>query len=628
MSGIGDKALTTGRAILFLAMLCMLPLAMADEPPLLQPGVALRGAWFDPETPGQGLLLDIETETGFTFGAWFTFDLDAPSGIQGQRWFTLQGSSQLPTADLDIIVSRGGVFDRGDPVEHEVVGVSTLRFFNCNQGRLDYQWVDGPEGSIDLQRLLAVPESQCDSLVEVQAVPFDIDWSQSIALVGATVLPMTGADALDNQTIIVADGVIQELGPASAVAIPETARVIDARTRYLIPGITDAHTHLATNAREFAGFSVPLFTINTIAKNQLMLYLANGVTTIINNGDFDEPVPLYADQVRSGELIGPTIYAAKFARGNVDGCSDGNPLSVTVGNPATARQYLRNAQAQGYDFIKLYNCTPRDSVFALLDEGRIIGMPGIGHTPQTVSVPEVLDGGMRMVAHAESYVWTLFGFQHQTSGIPNAVEITRRNDAWVTGTLFIEELIAQIYGGNTPGIEAYWSRPENIYMHGTTVNLNNRSIDAPWRWNPAGSQPGQWDPRRDFVYQLALAFHQGDVRLLLGTDSPTVLGVPGFSALEELRVLVEIGIPVDQALEIATANGGEFINEQLPESEPFGRIAAGQRADLILLDTDPRVQLPNRDLILGVMARGWWYSAAFFDQQLTIIAESYGNMSP
>ena len=87
--------------------------------------------------------------------------------------------------------------------------------------------------------------------------------SPPIALVHVHVIPLDRERVLDDQTVVIADGKIVEIGPTSSVRVPPSAKKIDGSGKYLMPGLTDAHVHL----------------YSTI---EFPLYLANGVTTVFN----------------------------------------------------------------------------------------------------------------------------------------------------------------------------------------------------------------------------------------------------------------------------------------------------------------------------------------------------------
>ena len=74
-----------------------------------------------------------------------------------------------------------------------------------------------------------------------------------------------------NQTVVVRDGVIADIGDAKKVKVPRGAASVDARGKYLIPGLVDMHTHLLSDADEFP---------DSIAEDELRVMVANGVTTV------------------------------------------------------------------------------------------------------------------------------------------------------------------------------------------------------------------------------------------------------------------------------------------------------------------------------------------------------------
>lgn len=120
------------------------------------------GAWFNSETSGQGLLLDVEPRDQYIFLAWFTYT-DGESAHPGeQHWFTAQGSYSTNTATLPVYQTLGGRFDEPQAVSPEVVGELTLKFDNCNEGTVSYT-IDPWEkqGSFTIQRLIPGSEKVC-----------------------------------------------------------------------------------------------------------------------------------------------------------------------------------------------------------------------------------------------------------------------------------------------------------------------------------------------------------------------------------------------------------------------------------------------------------------------------------
>ncbi len=137
----------------------------------------LAGAWFEPETAGQGFLIDIEPETSFIFIAWFTYEAAAAKvGSADQRWLTAQGVYQgddaMFAADnavvLPVFNTTGGNFDQSGSIEQSVVGFVEVRFDSCTEAELRYDLDEGLASTIALQRVIPGTEALCEALIEAR----------------------------------------------------------------------------------------------------------------------------------------------------------------------------------------------------------------------------------------------------------------------------------------------------------------------------------------------------------------------------------------------------------------------------------------------------------------------------
>ena len=123
------------------------------------------GAWFEPTTAGQGLLIDVDPENQFLFLAWFAYTPEGGLDAGQQHWFTAQGNYEADTAELAVYRTLGGRFDDPQPVSTDPVGNVTLNLTDCSGGSLDYRidpW--SAEGSIQLERVIPGTENVCGNL--------------------------------------------------------------------------------------------------------------------------------------------------------------------------------------------------------------------------------------------------------------------------------------------------------------------------------------------------------------------------------------------------------------------------------------------------------------------------------
>jgi len=118
-----------------------------------------------------------------------------------------------------------------------------------------------------------------------------------------------------------------------------------------------------------------------------------------------------------------------------------------------------------------------------------------------------------------------------------------------------------------------------------------------------------------------------NVELVTGTDAPAVPGMlPGFSLHDDLDELEASGLTRFQALSAATRNPGAFI-ARTKGGEPFGIVAAGDRADLVLSSENPLDNLSTLRTPLGVMAHGQWWDGQGLRQIADGVRDSYRRAS-
>jgi predicted amidohydrolase YtcJ len=175
-----------------------------------------------------------------------------------------------------------------------------------------------------------------------------------------------------------------------------------------------------------------------------------------------------------------------------------------------------------------------------------------------------------------------------------AVEFTRSHDATVVPNLSAFEAITRQWG-KPAVVDSFLALPPAA------------KLSSYWssRWRDADyvTRRGTLDAL-PFLMRLTLALQRGGVRLLLGTDSPTIPGMfAGASIHDDLRMLVESGLTPHEALVAGTRAAGEFAVRYFG-AEPSGLVAPGYRADLVLLSANPLEDIRNARAIVGVMARG------------------------
>lgn len=120
------------------------------------------GAWFNPSTPGQGQLIDVDPESQFIFLSWFTYTDANSTTPNEQRWLTAQGQYTGNKAVLPLYETLGGAFDDPKAVSTEQIGEVTMSFTDCGLGRVDYRiYGEDLSGSFPIGRVIPGSEAVC-----------------------------------------------------------------------------------------------------------------------------------------------------------------------------------------------------------------------------------------------------------------------------------------------------------------------------------------------------------------------------------------------------------------------------------------------------------------------------------
>ncbi|MGI9141308.1 MAG: amidohydrolase family protein [Gemmatimonadaceae bacterium] len=462
--------------------------------------------------------------------------------------------------------------------------------------------------------LLATAVLACGAALRSDELPPVSETNGNFAFVNVTVIPMDRAYVLEQQTVLVSDGLIQGIGPTTGFPARAGDTIIDGRGKFLIPGLAEMHAHVpGENAPE------------QLVRDIMFLYVANGVTTI--RGMLGAPSQLVLrEQLASGAVVGPTIFV---------GAPSLNGQSASTAEAAV--RLVREHKAAGYDFLKLHPGIPRPAYDAIVSAAREIGFTFAGHISAAVGLDRTLEARQSTIDHLDGYL---------EASVPEAMRArmaagpvpfgewvravdparvrywagrTRAAGAWNVPTAFLWE---SFYSGESA--EEAAQRPEMRYASTQMVTGWMQQ-----KRNMAQSQQSQGIASSDVdrfleLRRLALrALADSGALLLMGTDSPQMFNVPGFALHREVVVMQEAGLTPFQILASGTRNVGLYAERDLKLNGRFGTIVPGNRADLVLLDADPLMNVRNLSRRSGVMVRGRWFPAAELEQGLEDIARRY-----
>ncbi len=217
--------------------------------------------------------------------------------------------------------------------------------------------------------------------------------TKSLAIDHVTVIDVDGGSELADQTVIVRSDSISAVAKSGSVEIPKDAQRIDARGKFLIPGLWDMHTHVAGINAD------PAWAKQTL----LPLLVANGIIGIRDMGGDLDALESWRREIENGTLVGPQIVAAGPML--LPGRRAGAPTEAV--DPAilrvrTAEEEARTAvdglQKRGADFIKIIEVS-RENYFAIAHESKKDSIPFAGHIPSEITATEASNAGQKSVEH-------------------------------------------------------------------------------------------------------------------------------------------------------------------------------------------------------------------------------------
>jgi imidazolonepropionase-like amidohydrolase len=409
--------------------------------------------------------------------------------------------------------------------------------------------------------------------------------------------------------VVVRGDRIVAIGPSDRVKVPAGGVKVDGRGKFLIPGLAEMHAHIP-------GGDAP----DSVVQRTLFLYVSGGITTI--RGMLGDPrhLELRARAARN-ELLSPTIYTSGPSL-------NGN----SVPTPGAAARIVAEQKAAGYDFLKIHPGIGGEVFDTLAASARRVGIRFAGHVPLEVGLTRALETGYATIDHLDGYVEAMvrqgspvtaaeseffglnLGEYLDESKLPALVEATREARVWNVPT---QVLMLNLMP--TESVEALERRPEMRYVAPGSLAKWAETKNSILK--ETGSSVESARRVMQIRMKLIKALHAGRAGLLLGSDAPQIYNVPGFSIHRELAALVTAGLTPYQALETGTRNVAVFFGT-LPTS---GTIGVGKRADLVLLDANPLIDVGNTTRRGGVMLRGRWLPKAEIETRLAAIARSVGN---
>jgi len=425
-------------------------------------------------------------------------------------------------------------------------------------------------------------------------------FGQTVIFENVNVIPMDRERVIEGQTVVVRDGRIAQIAPAASVNAPAGAARVDGAGKYLMPGLAEMHGHLTAN-----------YLPDEAKADVLYLYVANGVTTVRAMLGNPEAITT-RDAIAAGKLLGPKLYVA------------GPALNGKVApTPEDGARVVREQKQAGYDLLKILGGMPAAAYDSILRTAHALKIDVAGHVPGEVGVRGALEARQRSIDHLDQYIPALkltpdTSREEEDRRIAELAHLTAKSGVWNVPTMYLWDLFHNAENG-----EALRARlTETRFLPRTMIDEWTRSKNG--RLKPPNDTPagvggfGQTGVRvMELRRKIFRALKAANAPIALGTDSPQMFSVPGFSTHRELKLMVdELGYTPYAALESGTLKVAQYFGT----TADTGTVAPGKRADLILLNANPLTNISNTANRAGVMVNGRWIAEVEIQKRLEDIA--------
>jgi imidazolonepropionase-like amidohydrolase len=383
--------------------------------------------------------------------------------------------------------------------------------------------------------------------------------AQTTAFVGGRLI-LGGGEVLERGTLIVTDGRITAVGPADRVTIPQAATRIDATGKSIMPGLINAHGHVAATQ----GLrSSPEFYTRENLLSQLRTYASYGVTTVYSLGDDQAAGFALRDEGRTG----PLDRARVFVAGAV----------ITADTADAARQRTDQVADQRPDILKIRvddnlgtsRKMPEPAWRAAVTRAHERQLRMAVHIFYLNDARATVEGGADFVAHSVRDVAVDAAF----------AQLLRTRNVCYSPTL-TRELSTYVFESTPPFAD------DPFFVRGVSDEVRRQITDpnrqAQTRANPAAALGQRYKAGLEVAMRNLKSLSDQGVRIAMGTDTGPPGRFQGFFEHLEMEMMADAGLTPAQIIRSATVDAAAC-----HQNPSLGALAVGRQADLLVLGANP-----------------------------------------
>jgi imidazolonepropionase-like amidohydrolase len=404
-----------------------------------------------------------------------------------------------------------------------------------------------------------------------------------------TLIDGTGRPPAAHVLMIIDNGRIRWVGPASQVRMPAGAERINLAGKFVMPGIINLHGHIGNTVdlTQDAKF----YTRENIEQN-LKTYASYGVTTVLSMGTDQDLIFHIRDEQRSGRPSVCRVYTAGQGfvfKGGYGGLVGVNPQ---VASMADVNAEIVSLAAKKVDIIKLWmddhlgtqKKMPYSVGKAIVEGAHRHHLRAAAHIFYLEDARQMVDDGVNGLAHSV-----------RDKAVDQAlIDGMKKHGTWQMAATLSREASMFVFGADAPFLDL------PFFTRGVSANvletLKSPAYQQTIRADPEFSRyQGFFEMAKKNLKTLADA----GVRYGMGTDTGPPGRFPGYFEHWEMQLMVDAGLTPMQVIVAATKSGAEFL-----EAKDLGTLESAKWADLIVLDRNPLENIKNAQTIRAVYIAG------------------------
>jgi imidazolonepropionase-like amidohydrolase len=424
----------------------------------------------------------------------------------------------------------------------------------------------------------------------------------AFALTHATVIDGTGAPPRRDATVVMRGGRVECVGDCR---IAPDVEVIDARGRWIVPGLVDAHVHYsqtgwadgrpdAMDVRARFPYDSIVAVLEAHPERFFRSYLCSGVTATFDVGGYPWTWPLRARAEASNAA--PHVAAAGPLLSTLDHWVNVPAARqfVFTGSDSATRAEARMMVHNHSDAIKVWylvdETSPDTTVFKArlriaAEEARRSGIPLIVHATELWTAKDALRAGARLLVHSVD----------DRPVDDDFIALAKQAGATYTPTLTVTDGYVMLYGRHfdSAGVPMACVDPDTRRKVAITDSLPAAIPEArmaAFRQRVAA--------QRQTMYANLRRVRDAGIPIAMGTDAGNPLTLHGASVYREMEAMAEAGMTPMEVLVASTRTAARAMGRT-----DIGTLEPGKLADLVVLDADPLASVANLRRV-RLVARG------------------------